>query len=579
MAWAPSTIFGAVAAVSLIVVIGWQVHVPALVTLLPKLPPIRFNCALLQFFSAISLLLLDRDERRGSLLVGSILTVFSSLFFFENLFGYNLGVDALFASTEVFSRDAHPGRISFAGSIGFLSIGISCLLLTIDSTRKSSNVFVTCSGLLCLLLGTSAAFALWLGLRDPGHITRFNGITPQGSAFFTFLGVGILWQLGNQLALRERGRRAADSVNASLAALVQHSDDAIYSIDLEGNLLSWNRGAQNLYGYSPREMIGTSVLRLSPRDGYEAVWSAIDQVKQGVSLCNFEGWRLKKNGEKLLLSFTVSPVRDDSGDIVQLSIVGRDITEKKNSQEQIQRLALELSRSNQELEQFAAVASHDLQEPLRMISSYLMLLTQRYQQKLDQDAKDFIHFAVDGASRMKMLVEGLLSYSRVGSKTLRVKQVDVQMLTKKVLLNLQECIRENHAEIAIGELPTITADEIQLLQVFQNLISNAIKYRREETPRVRVEWKRAGAMHVFSISDNGVGISARDRDRLFKLFHRLHYRERIPGTGIGLATCKKIVERHGGDIWVESEENRGTTFFFSVPDLVSPRTLSENCQD
>lgn len=559
----PFAIFIVTGLISFLVVVGWQANAPSLVRVLPFLPPVRFNCAVLQLLSATSLLLLNLERRRLALLFSSAIIVFSFAFLIQHLFKCDLGIDSLLAPSHVFAQDSHPGRISLFGSIGFLMVGLSGVLLSLPF-RHWKEGMIGLAAAICMAMGVSAAIGLSIGLHDLGPLMRFHGITPQGSFFFTFIGVGILWQLRNV--------RFASGDETHLAAIVRQSDEAIYSINLDGKVLSWNRAAEKLYGYSAQEILGTSVLQLSAADKWNLVISAIEQVKQGTALSEFEGWRLRKNGEPILLSFTVSPVRDESGKVVQLSVVGRDITERKRHQEQTQREALELSRSNQELEQFAAVASHDLQEPLRMISSYLHLLSQRYQQKLDQDAKDFIHFAADGAGRMKLLVEGLLSYSRVGNKTLQLKAVDLHRLAQLVKLNLQQAIRENDAKITFENLCPIVADEIQLLQILQNLILNGIKYRRETRPEIQVRLEQLPDKFLFKVSDNGIGISASDQQRLFKLFHRLQYRDKCTGAGIGLATCKKIVERHGGKIWVESEVDSGTHFFFTIP-----RDLSVSC--
>ncbi len=201
-----------------------------------------------------------------------------------------------------------------------------------------------------------------------------------------------------------------------------------------------------------------------------------------------------------------------------------------------------------------------------MVSSYLALLRKQYHHKLDEDAKVFLDFAADGAVRMKALVEGLLNYSRVGSKTLSVKLVDLNALVERAKLNLKEAIRESESQIIIEvPLPTIVADEIQLIQVFQNLMANAIKFCSNRNPRINIGFESTPDESIFSVSDNGIGIADGDLDRIFKMFHRLQGRSEYPGTGLGLATCKKIVERHGGGIWVKSTKERGSTFFFSIP--------------
>ncbi len=239
---------------------------------------------------------------------------------------------------------------------------------------------------------------------------------------------------------------------------------------------------------------------------------------------------------------------------------------RKRAEDELKRTAAELARSNAELEQFAYVASHDLQEPLRMVASYTLLLRRRYHDRLDQDANDFIDFAVDGATRMQALINDLLAYSRVGTQARPLEPTASAMVLNQVIADLGVAIREAGAEVTSVGLPVVRADARQLTELFQNLIANAIKYRREDVaPRIQVRATRQGAMWRFEVQDNGIGIEAQYAERIFQVFQRLHTREQYPGTGIGLAICKKIVERHGGRIWVESSPGTGSTFYFTLP--------------
>jgi signal transduction histidine kinase len=225
----------------------------------------------------------------------------------------------------------------------------------------------------------------------------------------------------------------------------------------------------------------------------------------------------------------------------------------------------DLARSNAELEQFAYIASHDLQEPLRMVSSYTRLLARRYQGKLDQDADEFIAFAVDGATRMQRLIDDLLAFSRVGTRGKPFEPTDCNAVLKDVLDNLQLAIEENHAVVTRGELPVLPADASQLEQLFQNLIANAIKFHGEAPPQISIAAQQQADDWHFTVSDNGIGIDPEHFERIFVIFQRLHGRGDYPGTGIGLAVCKRIVERHGGNIWVESVPGQGATFHFTLP--------------
>jgi len=258
----------------------------------------------------------------------------------------------------------------------------------------------------------------------------------------------------------------------------------------------------------------------------------------------------------------------DAQDKQILEIVGMAIGIEENRrqvEEALAERARELARSNQELEQFAYVASHDLQEPLRMIASYVQLLVKRYGDKLDGEAKEFIGYVVNGVSRMQILINDLLAYSRVGTHGKAFEPVDCEAVLKQALDSLQLTIRETGAQINQGHLPTVMGDSIQLGQLLQNLLGNAIKFRGKLPPHIHIEAKQNETEWLFAIRDNGIGIESKYFEQIFVIFRRLHSSEQYPGTGIGLAFCKKIVEKHGGRIWVESTPGKGTTFFFTLP--------------
>jgi signal transduction histidine kinase len=241
------------------------------------------------------------------------------------------------------------------------------------------------------------------------------------------------------------------------------------------------------------------------------------------------------------------------------------LAQHKRDQEALEEVAADLTRSNKELEQFAYVASHDLQEPLRMVTSYTQLLAQHYEGHLDDKASKFMNYVINGAVRMQQLINDLLTYARVNTQGKTPEPTDSHSVLGEALRNLEGAIQESHAIVTNDDLPTVCVDAGQLLQVFQNLISNAIKFRGEDSPRVHVSARDLGEQWVFSLEDNGIGIESQYKDQVFVIFQRLHSRQEYPGTGIGLAVCKTIVERHGGKIWLESEPGRGSTFFFTVP--------------
>ncbi len=242
-----------------------------------------------------------------------------------------------------------------------------------------------------------------------------------------------------------------------------------------------------------------------------------------------------------------------------------EIAVRRKAEYELAERSKELARSNEELEKFAYVASHDLQEPLRTITSYTQLLEKRYQGKFDPDADEFFGFIVDGASRMRQLITDLLTYARVGSKPKSLEPTNCDTLLNSALSNLQAALHDSQGVVTYDPLPSVMADSTQLSQLFQNLIGNAIKFRGKEPPRVHISAKQQGGDWVFSVSDKGIGIEPEYVERIFIIFQRLHSRSEYSGTGIGLAVCKKIVERHGGRIWVESEPQKGSTFYFTLP--------------
>jgi light-regulated signal transduction histidine kinase (bacteriophytochrome) len=268
-----------------------------------------------------------------------------------------------------------------------------------------------------------------------------------------------------------------------------------------------------------------------------------------------------------------SAVHDRSGKLLYVLAQVHDMTEHKQAEQRLAKAAedlrdraTELERSNADLQQFAYVASHDLSEPLRMVSSYVQLLARRYRGRLDSDADEFIRFAVDGASRMQALIDGLLLYSRTGTLEYTHGPIDCSKVMASTLSTMDRRVKSTGAVITIDPLPTVTGDETQLGQLFQNLLSNALKFVSDRQPRIHVSAVRDGPGWLFSITDNGIGIEPRHTERIFKVFQRLHNHESYSGSGIGLAICKRIVERHGGRIWVDPVPAGGTRFSFTIPD-------------
>lgn len=277
----------------------------------------------------------------------------------------------------------------------------------------------------------------------------------------------------------------------------------------------------------------------------------------------------RRDGSELPIEVGLRPFETDEGSYVLAALV--DLSERSRAAEELAATAKELERSNRELEQFAYVASHDLQEPLRMVAGYTQLLARRYGEQLDEEAGEFIDYAVEGVTRMQQLIKDLLSLSRVQSSGHTFEPVSSGNSVDWAVGNLEHLIAESGAEVTRGELPTVSGDGTQIGQLFQNLISNSIKFRGESPPRVHIDARLDGINWIFSVRDNGIGIAPGHRQEIFQIFHRLHAHEEYPGTGIGLSICRKIIERHGGTIWCESAPGGGTTFLFTLPTVTPPR--------
>lgn len=345
-----------------------------------------------------------------------------------------------------------------------------------------------------------------------------------------------------------------------LSAIVDSSDDAIISKDLSGIITSWNRGAERLFGYAAEEVIGKSVTLLMPPERVHEEPEILAKLQNGERVDHFETVRQRKDGTLLEISLTISPVLDLNGNVIGASKIARDITERRRNEARIR-------RANQDLEQFAFSASHDLQEPLRTLKIYSELLGARYADKLDGQALEFLGYLRSGASRMEMLVRDLLAYTQaINSNAAADEIADAQEALEEVCAGMAGPIAETGATITSDALPPVRMHKMHLQQLLQNLIGNAIKYRQaNRAPVIHITARQQGASWLFSVSDNGIGIAPEFKEKIFGLFKRLHTNEEYPGTGIGLAICQRIIDRYQGRIWVESELGHGSAFRFSIP--------------
>jgi PAS domain S-box-containing protein len=382
-----------------------------------------------------------------------------------------------------------------------------------------------------------------------------------------------LMQMAQDLSLKHR----------LLHSVVEGTSDAIYIRDLEDRFVLANSACARLFHRGENEMVGARLCDLVPGGTYRVIAdSDWEIIRMGATRTVEEIVEL--DGVERIFLTTKGPYRDADNKTIGTIGIGRDITELRSldearlevltndirmraaAAEHLANTVAELKRSNDELEHFAYIASHDLQEPLRMVASYTQLLAERYKGRLDADADDFIAFAVDGATRMQRLIMDLLAYSRAGAKAGEACKISSERALQVALGNLQAAITESRAAVSHDVLPDITMDELQLTQIFQNLVGNAIKYRDAELPRVHISCNTSSASEwVFSVRDNGIGIDSQYFEKIFALFGRLHGREEFEGTGIGLAICKKLLDRIGGRVWVASQPQEGSTFSFSVP--------------
>ena len=372
------------------------------------------------------------------------------------------------------------------------------------------------------------------------------------------------------IALRDVTERK--KAETRFRALLESAPDAMVIVNAQGLIELANFQTERLFGYTRTELVGHPVDVLVPqplrathgmyREGY---FEAPKRREMGVGL---DLMALRKDGTQFPVEISLSPLEDSDGISVTAAI--RDITERRAVALQLAEKVKELRHSNESLEQFAHIASHDLQEPLRMVASYTQLLSRRYKGRLDAEADEFIAYAVDGTQRMKHLIEDLLLYSRAGKGAPAMAEFHAEDALREALNNLHTAIEESGAEITSDTMPVLVAIRSQVVQILQNLIGNAIKYRGGRAPKIRVSAMRSGNDRssqewIFSVADNGIGIDSRYFDRIFQIFQRLHGREEYEGTGIGLAICKRILEQQGGRIWVESEPEKGSTFHFALP--------------
>jgi PAS domain S-box-containing protein len=352
------------------------------------------------------------------------------------------------------------------------------------------------------------------------------------------------------------------------ATIVESADDAIIGKTLDGVITSWNPGAERLYRYSANEVIGQPISILIPDDLEDELPGLLERVARGETIDHHDTVRRRKDGTEVQVSVTISPTPDVEGKVTGAAIVAHDISERKVAERVLATTADELERSNKELEKFGAIVAHDLSEPLRVMAGFAQLVQKRYGAELDSGGSELLDAIKAGSDRMQRLIDDLLAYARVGRETAR-EPVACDELVEEALASLAERRQETGAMVTVDSLPTVDGAPSALGQLFQNLIGNALKFVGDAPPDVHVSAEREEGEWRFSVRDNGLGIDPQHTERIFEPFQRLHPRDAFPGTGIGLAICRRVVEVHGGRIWVEAAPGGGSTFSFTIADDAS----------
>lgn len=405
--------------------------------------------------------------------------------------------------------------------------------------------------------------------RSMGVGRDLYGLRKDGAEIPVEIGLNPVMTDGQQFVLASvvditERKRAEERLRITIEA----APSGMIMVDAHGKIVLVNSQVERLFGYSRDELLGNSIEMLVPpaarqkHPEHRNSFFADPHARAMGSGRDLYG--LRKDGQEVPVEIGLNPLMSQGERFVLASIV--DITERKKADSLLREKVLELQRSNEDLQQFAYVCSHDLQEPLRVISNFTQLLAKRYSGKvLDEEAHEFIDFTLDATKRMHQLINDLLLYSRVETKGQGFEDVDGNLIVRSALSNLSLAIQESNAEITYQDLPMLRCDSIQLVQLFQNLIGNAIKFRSDRVPMVEIISEPQRDMCKITVRDNGIGFDSKYSDRIFVIFQRLHGRETYPGSGIGLAVCKKIVERHNGRLWVDSSPGKGSSFHFTLP--------------
>lgn len=459
--------------------------------------------------------------------------------------------------------------------------GLGCVVVDADGRVRQGNAqaasWLALGGQAWVGVSLTSLFSGWTRWPDPLQPARapllLDGLRPQACPQVGPLQASLLpltdgGRPAGWCVLFRQAEPAPPSAQRALSGeqlqerfrlVFEAAPNGLLLVDAQGHIALANRRAEHLFEYAPGRLAGISVAALLPagaREGHAPLMARVFAEREARPMgAGRDIQALKSDGTTIPVEIGLSPIDLPEGPHVLASVI--DITDRQRRDD-------ELRRSNADLEQFAYVASHDLQEPLRMVSSYTSLLAQRYKGQLDERADKYIFYAVDGAQRMQRLVADLLAYSRVGSEGKPMHEVDAEEVLAQVVHTLGPRLRETGGRVTAGPLPRVMADGGQLYQLFQNLVGNALKFHADAPPEVMVSATCTEGSCTFAVKDNGIGLDPRYADRIFQMFQRLHERGRYGGSGIGLAIAKRILERHGGRIWVDSAPGCGSTFYFTL---------------
>ena len=581
---------------------AWFFQIKDILSIIPGSATMKFNTALLFQLASIGVILYPNNHRSthilNTCLVFGILLIggFSFATYFFSL-GFN--IDNLFIS-DIYSTE-YPGRMSPATAICFILLGISlwgvhassltvrlaiqyfllvimlvslvsivAYALQIPGESKNAGSELMRS-LLPFLIGLPLLLSYILLRASTNNILDFEFGLSLHTVTFILISIVYISIIASKLNKDDINRSALeDSLRISNQELTFFKEaldksSILATTDRKGVITSVNDKFCEISKYSREELIGKthSIINsgFHSKEFFLSLWRTISKG----NIWEGEVKNRAKDGSYYWMLTSIIPFKDDKGRIYKYLSIRHDITDRKNGEERLAKQYEELKTKNVEIEQFAYIASHDLQEPLRTVINYTEALTEEYEGKLDSSADRYLSFIQDASTRMSELIKGLLDYSRLGKLTGKTK-VNCSTLIEEIKADLEATINETNTTITLGDLPTINGFEIELRLLFQNLITNAIKFKRQDiNPEITISAKKNDLFWEFSVKDNGIGIEEKHQQKIFIIFQRLHSRKDFAGTGIGLSHCQKIVNLHGGTIWVDSEINKGSTFNFTIP--------------